>query len=242
MTFPDNARPARLGAKALAACAAGLLAAMAAPAQAAVTYSEHWNGGPGLGGWASASATTQVQHNDSEGLPPGALTMLFVGDGIHAPTLGVYTPGVPEMSGSYDGAPWTVSFDLRMAFGQATGLELRYYYADFSADGWRRPLPVPTDDEWTHYSFAIDATWTDDQAVAEGWQPAALRTFQQNLTTVFWVGLWINLPDDTTTAVAHLDNYVQQQATVPTPATALLAALGIAGIGALRSARPRAPA
>ena len=92
-----------------------LLAAAAAPAQAAAVYAEHWDGGLSTQGWYANSGQAAVSPNAVVGQPPGSLASVYIGpDGFPGKMIGA-TSGNLELIGSYHGQTWQVSFDAMVA-------------------------------------------------------------------------------------------------------------------------------
>lgn len=222
-----------------------LLAAAAAPAQAAAVYAEHWDGGLSTQGWYANSGQAAVSPNAVVGQPPGSLASVYVGpDGFPGKMIGA-TSGNLELIGSYHGQTWQVSFDAMVAEGPVEAFWLRYRIYD-TPGGWRLPLAVPAPGVWTHYAIGFDPSWTDEQAVAAGWVPEEyVWDWGTSMGYVTGTELRMQLADadTTTTALAYFDNFVQQHdGTVPAPATAMLALLALAGTAAARRRHAPRPA
>ncbi len=216
---------------------ATLLAAAAGPSQAAAVYAEHWDGGLSTQGWYANSGQADVLPNAVVGQPPGSIASVYIGpDGSPGRMIGAAS-GNLELIGSYHGQTWQVSFDALLAEGPVEAFWLRYRVYD-TPGGWRLPLAVPTPGVWTHYAIGFDPSWTDEQAVAAGWEPEEyVWDWGTSMGYVTGTELRMQLADadTTTTALAYFDNFVQQHdGTVPAPATVMLALLGLAGTVAAR--------
>lgn len=221
----------------LAAGLTAILAATAPPAQAAAVYSEHWDGAASTQGWWANSSQVQLFGDAGTGLPPSALASLFVPNGGPDMVIGANSGSLALRSYAAD-TTWTVSFDLLLVHGPIEQFSLRYPVYDMAGQGWRKPLAVPDAGDWVHYVVDFDTGWTDDEAIAAGWvkdQPW-LPSFSVSMEYAERTELRLELVDapNTTTALAYFDNFVQQTGTVPTPPSALLAALALAGLAGVK--------
>lgn len=222
--------------------AAGLSLATSLPAHAAAAYSEHWNGPPSTQGWLPSTAQTQLAGDADNGLPPGSLAAVLIPDGSADPAIGVHSGLNTELEGDFSGQTWTVSFDVRRVAGDAQSFALRYHMYDFPHI-WYRPLPVPDLDTWTHMVVQFDADWTDDEAFAAGWlrDGLAYTDFSTFMSYVTGTELHMEFADSAHTALINIDNFVQTSGgSVPVPATAALALLGLGAISRRTRARPSA--
>lgn len=224
----------------LAAGIAAILAATASPAQAAAVYSEHWDGPASTQGWGPNGSQVQVSGDAGIGLPPGSLTSLFVPDGSPDRVIGAQS-GNLALRGYAPDTNWTVSFDILLVHGPVEQFSLRYPVYDMAGQGWRKPLPVPDAGDWAHIEVSFDTGWTDDEALAAGWlkdQPF-VPSFSMSMEYALGTELRLELVDapSTTTALVRFDNFVQQTGTVPTPPSALLAALALAGLAGVNRRR-----
>lgn len=227
---PPRARAARPWRSRLAAASAALLAATAVPAQAAAVYAEHWDGGLSTGGWLGNTPVASVLASAEVGLPPGSIASVFVPDGSANPAIGALS-GQPPLRGDFHGQPWHVSFDVLRVHGPVDAFSLRYRIYD-TPGAWRLPLALPEVGTWTHYAVSFDPAWSDEEAMAAGWvKELHAWSWQSSMGHVTQTELLAELADDATTALMHFDNFVQDHGgTLPTPSSALLAALALGAL------------
>jgi hypothetical protein len=207
--------------------AAGLFASAASAATAIV---EDFDAGAGL--WDPNTTQTNVFSFANGGNPLGWLETDNFG-----PDQSFGAIGARATSGAYSGAlpdgAWTVSVDLQFFQGDFDEARLRWRYQDFSHNGWYIPIETTTFTlPWTSYSVTFDTTWSDAQAIANGWV--------QEPTSAPFAALWDDLYTAEVRIVgtgameAGIDNYAMQPAPVPLPAGAVLMLTALGGLAATR--------
>ena len=216
-----------------AVVAGALLSLLASGAQAASAYSQTWSGVT-TEGWESNTISSVVVHDAGVGNPAGSLATRF-DPSLASFDIGYTSGAVPETRGSFAGSPWVVSFDLQLNEGKFSDVWLRYRFQDSTFNGWRFALTGPFDqyNTWTHYVVAFDPSWSDALAVANGWvqEGGPVVSFAQTLGNAYKTEIRLALTNSTTSALAHLDNFVQTP--VPEPQTWALMLGGVLMLGAL---------
>jgi hypothetical protein len=115
----------------------------------------------------------RVQYQARNGNPDGYLE----GSCPDAPTgreivVGARTES-PEMMGDYAARRWSISVDLSQREGDSGEVWLMFHYRGLDGwlfNGWRYPLARRLGTGWHTYGVAFDASWTDEEARARGWQ------------------------------------------------------------------------
>jgi len=226
--------PTALLGMALIASLAGLVAG---GAQAASAYSQTWSGAS-TEGWEANTISSVVVFDGTVGNPAGSVATRFDGS-VAAFDIGFTSGSIAETSGSFAGSPWKVSFDLQPNVGKFDNLWLRYRYQDSTFNGWRHAMTGPFDQygSWTTYSVTFDPSWSDAQAMANGWLQEAgpVVSFAQTLGNAYRTEVRLGLDVNTTSALAHMDNFMQTP--VPEPETWALMLGGLLAVSALARRR-----
>lgn len=221
---------------ALIGALAGLVAGTA---QAASAYSQTWSGAS-TEGWEANTISSVVVFDGGVGNPAGSIATRF--DGTVADfDIGFTSGSIAETSGSFAGSQWKVSFDLQPNVGKFDNVWLRYRYQDFTFNGWRHAMTGPFDQygTWTTYSVTFDPSWSDAQAMANGWVQEAgpVVSFAQTMGNAYRTEVRLGLDINTTSALAHMDNFIQTP--VPEPETWALMLGGLLAVSALARRRQR---
>jgi hypothetical protein len=206
-------------------------------ALAASAYTQPWSGSS-TEGWEGNTISSVVVHDAGVGNPAGSIASRY--DSRPAAfDIGFTSGNGADTSGSFSGTPWNVSFDLQLNEGKFSDAWLRYRYQDFNYNGWRYALLGPFDqyDTWTHYDLSFDPSWSDAQAMANGWtqESGPVVSFAQTMSSVYKTEVRLALTDSTSSALVHLDNFVQ--APVPEPQTWALMLGGLLMLGTLARRR-----
>ena len=210
------------------------LALVAFGASAATDYSEGWNAGS-TAGWTANTIDSTVVQVGAGGNPGGYLASSGPAPGTFP--IGARTE-VAAATGDFSGFLWTASFDARQFTGIPTDLALRFRFQDATFNGWRYDFAdLPVARGWKSYSVAFDPSWSNAQAVANGWRTDlpdgfASVSWQQNMMNVFSTEVRL---DTGTNSVLGIDNF--SLVPVPEPSTYVLFAAGLIGIGALARRR-----
>lgn len=219
---------------ALIGALAGLVAGTA---QAASAYSQTWSGA-GTEGWEANTISSVVVFDGAVGNPAGSIATRF--DGTVADfDIGFTSGSIAETSGSFAGSQWKVSFDLQPNAGKFDNVWLRYRYQDATFNGWRHAMTGPFDQygTWTTYSVSFDPGWSDAQAMANGWVQEAgpVVSFAQTMGNAYKTEIRLGLDLNTTSALAHMDNFIQTP--VPEPETWALMLGGLLAVSVLARRR-----
>ena len=211
-------------------------ASLAGGASAATDYAEGWNDGS-TAQWTANTIDSTVAQNGAGGNPDGYLAS-------HGPAPGTFPIGarteVAAATGDFSGFLWTASFDARQFTGIPTDLALRFRFQDPGFNGWRYDFAdLPVANGWKNYSVAFDPSWSNAQAVGNGWRTdlpggAGSVSWQQNMMNVFSTEVRL---DTGTNSLLGIDNFKLVSRPVPEPSTYALFAAGLIGIGALARRR-----
>jgi hypothetical protein len=205
-------------------------------ALAAVPYSEDWSAGD-TDGWIGSTTSATVVHHGGTGNPAGSLAIRRSLDPPIFPTGA--TTELAAASGDYTGAPaWMVSFDVFYDIGNFTDTWLRFRYQDATFNGWHLDVADAFPHSWQSYSAMFDPSWTDVEAMANGWVQdiAPSVSWQQLMTNVYHPEVRLIEGDDFS-AIAYLDNFVLKA--VPEPATLSLVVAAVLGVGLATRRAPR---
>jgi len=206
-------------------------------ALAAVPYSEDWSGGTDTNGWQQGTTSTTLLRDDTTGNPVSSLVLRRI---LAAPIFDLgATSELPAVSGDYTGAPmWMVSFDVLYDQGNFADTWLRFRYQDPTFDGWHKDVADVFPNSWESYSVMFDPSWTDGEAMANGWvdETGGGVSWQTLMGDVYHPEVRLLLGDEES-AIGHIDNFVLKS--VPEPGTMALMLLGISGCGAIVRRRRR---
>ncbi|MDH5483657.1 MAG: VPLPA-CTERM sorting domain-containing protein [Gammaproteobacteria bacterium] len=184
----------------------------------------------GLNGWGANTTQTNVNHSLAGGNPNGYLATDNLNNETYFGAIGSVNTGA-DYSGVFADGLWTVSVDLNFIRGDFTDARLRYRYQDAGFNGWYYSLTNSFDNSWTNYSVTFDTTWSDAEAILNGWT--------QEDTSSSFAALWDNaytseirlVGTPNTNLVAGIDNY--RASVVPLPAAVWLFLSGLTGLIAI---------
>lgn len=206
---------------------AGLVLAIglfALTASAAMPYAEDWSAGD-TNGWTGNTTSSVVIRDATFGNLAGSIVTRRE---LSPPEFDIgATTELPAASGDYTGAPaWMISFDVYYDLGNYVDTWLRFRYQDSTFNGWHIDVADVFPNSWQNYSVMFDPSWTDGDAISNGWVQDAAPTvsWQQLMTDVYHPEVRLLLGDDES-AIAHIDNFVIKQ--IPEPATVLLAGIAL---------------
>jgi PEP-CTERM motif-containing protein len=209
-----------------------LMLAVGRPASAATIYLEQWNTAGDAEGWTPNVLGAAVSVPGAGGNPGGYLDMT---GNVTFPIIGGVAD-FPPVNGNY-AAVNNVSFDLNLFSGVYTQEAFRVRYQDGSFNGWFHPVAYAgAQGGWQSFSIAFNPTWTDLQAIANGWvadgplQAGVQVDFATTMSNVFRPE--IRLSGIGNTFHAGLDNFELEGnvAAVPEPATLALLGSGLIGV------------
>jgi PEP-CTERM motif len=192
-------------------------------------YIERWDVSGDLAGWGPNTTITSTSVIDAGGNPNGYLLSSGDQTGL-SPTfdIGAET-SLPQVTGSYLGSLWQISFDLLLISGSFDQTWLRL---NDGQNGWLYSLGADlTSTDWQSFSLILDPSWSDVEAMAAGWLshpnvhfPAAIASnpWTDTLSNVGSVEIRIS---NVGFGEAGIDNF--RLAAVPEPATLLLLLAGL---------------
>ena len=192
----------------------------------------------GLNGWTGNTTQTNVSNPLTGGNPNGYLITDNLGNNTSFGAVGSVNTGA-DYSGVFIDGIWNISVDLNFANGSFNDAWLRYRYQDSTANGWHISLTDTFSPSWNNYSVSFDTTWSDAEAMLNGWVKEADGTLT---STPSFAALWDNVYSSevrflgNSSMSAGIDNY--QASVVPVPAAAWLFSSGLLGfIGIARRKR-----
>ncbi len=209
------------------AAATCVFAALASHSAWAATsgYSETWDNQGDLAGWFGSTVDSTVVNPGVGGNPGGYLEIRRSG----AFDIGM-TTDLAAVAGSYSGAVWTVKVDLLHLAGDTFDAKLRFRYQDPSFNGWSHSLSGPLANVWSTKMLSFDPSWTDIQAVANGWTQEAgpVVSWAQTMSNTYHPEIrFAGGP----TLLVGVDNF--SITAVPEPSTYSFMALGLAVLGVM---------
>ena len=194
-------------------------------------YSEGWDTAGDLAGWGPNTTVTTVVHAASGGNPGGHLQSRGIGAGTF--DIGALSQ-LPDITGSFGSTVWTASVDLSFINGNFDDAWLRFRYLDSTENGWNFSLTNVFPADWTTFSVTFDPTWTDVQAMANGWLPDNIaidpganpsQTWALTMSDVYTTEVRLSGEDS---LLAGIDNFRLQP--VPIPAAFWLFGSGLVGL------------
>lgn len=208
------------------------VAALALPAMAATSgYSETWDTAGDLAGWLGNTTDSVVNNPGVGGNGGGYLETARSGPfPIGAMTL------LPAATGSFGTQVWNAKVDLIGLTGTSSDVWLRFRFQDSTFNGWRYRLTDELSRDWQTFGVTFDATWSDVQAQAHGWETDFADGFgsvswAQTLGSVYTTEIRI---DGTPALKAGIDNFSLTAVPEPSSYALVLAGLGVAGCVARR--------
>jgi len=193
----------------------------------------------GLNGWGANTTQTNVSNPLSGGNPNGYLSTDNLGNPTFFGAVGSANTGA-DYSGVFFDGNWNISVDLNFLRGDFTDAMLRFRFQDSTANGWHYSLTDTFSNVWTNYNVTFDTTWSDADAILNGWVKEPDGTLTD---TPSFAALWDNVytsevrligsPD--INLLAGIDNY--RASVVPVPAAVWLFISGFAGLIAVSRKR-----
>ncbi|GMR01375.1 MAG: hypothetical protein BMS9Abin19_0753 [Gammaproteobacteria bacterium] len=190
-------------------------------------YMEGWD--TNLAGWSANTTKTTVVHSATGGNPGGYLETS--GNVSGSFDVGALTQ-LSDVTGDFGGSIWTASVDLAFFSGAFDDAWLRFRYKDSTENGWNYSLTNIFSSNWETFSVTFDTSWSDVDAMVNGWLPDNLSISSTSNPSQTWM---TTMSDVYTTEVrlsgegilrAGIDNF-KLQAAVPSPATIWLISLGL---------------
>lgn len=219
-------------------CAASLsLFATSALAAPIASYYEDWNAPGDLAGWGSNTIVSTVVHSDTGGNPDGHLQTR--GTGIGSFDIGAATQ-LSDVTGDFGGTVWTASVDLAFFSEAYTGAGsfdnawLRFRYQGSTQNGWDYSLTNAFSPDWSTFSVTFDTSWTDAEAMLNGWLPDNMsisatadpsQSWATTMSNVYSTEIRLSGEGD---LVGGIDNF--RLSSVPVPAAVWLFASGLLGL------------
>jgi hypothetical protein len=159
----------------------GLAGVAAGPANGASDFVETWDSGTAEG-WVPATAFHSVTPYATGGNPGGYLN----GTAGTSHNAGIVAAYKPEASGDFAGL-CRLSVDLRLNAGTPSSVFFRMRYLDSRYNGWIKPIDhTLITSDWTTFDTFLDPTWSDAEAIAEGWQQESNSpSFAETLANVY---------------------------------------------------------
>jgi len=200
-------------------------------------YSEGWDVPGDLAGWSSNTSITTVVQSSTGGNPDGYLATRGTGAGSF--DVGALTD-LSAVTGDFSGSLWTVSVDLAFfseAFTGAGSFDnawLRFRYQDSTQNGWDYSLTNAFSADWTTFTVTFDPTWTDAEAMLNGWLPDNMsidgganpsQSWATTMSNVYTTEVRLSGEGD---LLAGIDNFKLNA--VPVPAAAWLFGSGLLGM------------
>lgn len=181
----------------------------------------------GVNGFEANTTSAVVVHAAAGGNPDGhLLSRKDLGPPVF--DIGALTTG-PNFTGDFAADGITgVSVDLNFLEGDFSGAWIRFR-ADAVTNGWRFPLTKAfPSDVWNTYAVNFDPTWTDAEAVLQGWvtdqqvDPAANPSpaFADVMSSVGYAE--VRIASAPTSTLVGIDNF----RLVPEPASVALGVVG----------------
>lgn len=233
---------------------------------AADDYNQTWSSGTRTLGWIKNTGGVVIAKEQTGGNPGGTISSTRSATSKY---MGFWSGRTPQLLGNYSGKDWNVEFDLRLAEGTFTAAELHFQFLDGPDDGtvvlgkyrpWTYTLGgalTTASTDWSSHSITFNGSWTDEEAIANGWVLQAKRNNADRRKVVSWATTMSNLykheiylQTSTSFGKAYLDNYVQTDlgaplasvTAVPEPGTyaLMLGGLGLVGFIARRQRRSAA--
>lgn len=159
----------------------GLLAFVASPASGGSAFLETWESGTAEG-WLPTTAFHSVTPHGTGGNPGGYLNAT-AGNAYSA---GIMATNRPESSGDFAGL-CRLSVDLRLNAGTPSSVFFRMRYLDSRYNGWKKAIDhTLITSDWATFEAFFDPTWSDAEAIAEGWQQeSSSPSFSDTLANVY---------------------------------------------------------
>ncbi|MGH6647859.1 PEP-CTERM sorting domain-containing protein [Aquabacterium sp.] len=199
---------------------------LALPAMAATSgYSQTWDTAGDLAGWVGNTIDSVVSNPGVGGHGGGYLETARSG----AFSIGADTE-LPAATGSFGGQVWTAKVDLIGLTGTTSDVWLRFRYQDSTFNGWRYRLTDALTGDWQTHAVSFDASWSDLEAKAHGWQTdfadgSGSVGWAQTLSKVYTTEIRI---DGTPALKAGIDNFSLSAVPEPSSCALVLAGLGVA--------------
>lgn len=110
--------------------------------------------------------------------------------------LGFWSGRIPELLGNYGDSTWTIQFDLNLVQGSYTKVMLHFLWLDGPDDGtnfpnkeylgWSYSFAGALSPGWTTNQVTFDGSWTDAEAIANGWVQDSKRRPSDPRVAVSW--------------------------------------------------------
>ncbi len=201
-------------------------------------YMEGWNTLNDTAGWNTNTTASNLSIQPHEGSIGDAYLQTY-GNAYNTFDIGASTQ-LADVTGDFGGGVWNVSVDLAFlseGFDGAGAFDnawLRFRYQDATQNGWAYSLTDVFDNNWNTFDVTFDTSWTDAEAMANGWLPDSQSISLGANPSQPWATTMSNVYTTEIRLsgegylIGGIDNF--KLTAVPVPAAAWLFASGLFGL------------